>query len=164
MKHDIIETDFVVVITSGCADLHTANSSHTRPMSQLGQSPQGSRFCMTLHWAPLPVEYVHCDTGAPLPRDIPNETVKALVVCLVFTIFLATATLAVVILFFLAQTPAGPRSTMFLRLFDFVNDSRSMAHRLFVITFVWSWRRIMQTIHTGTRDKCGELSQAASPA
>ena len=103
------------------------------------------------------------DLRAPLPsrfsRDIPNETVKALVFCLVLTIFWLRRHW----LFFSVQTPAGPRFMMFLRKFDSVDDSRSMAHRLFVITFVWSWRRIMQTIHTGTRDQCGELSQAGCP-
>ena len=58
-----------------------------------------------------------CSAEAPLPprvpREIPNETVKALFFCLVLATFLATATLAVIA--FLAQAPAGPRSTMFLR-------------------------------------------------
>ena len=55
---------------------------------------------MTLHWAPLPVECVHRGSEAPfpqdLPRDISDETVKALVDCLVITIFLAVTTTTVV--------------------------------------------------------------------
>ena len=54
---------------------------------------------MTLHRGPLTVECVHCGTGAPLPpdvpRDIPDETVKALVDCPVVTIFLAVTTTTV---------------------------------------------------------------------
>ena len=47
---------------------------------------------MTLHRAPLPVECVYGGTEAPLPpdvpRDVPDETVKALVVCLKLTIII----------------------------------------------------------------------------
>ena len=55
---------------------------------------------MTLHWAPLPVECVYCGTEAPLPRDvlrdIPDETVKAPVDCLVITVFFAVTTTTVI--------------------------------------------------------------------
>ena len=56
-----------------------------------------------------------CSTEAPLPkrvlRDIPDETVKALVDCLVTVILLATETTAVIDI---TQLPAGARVRMVL--------------------------------------------------
>ena len=70
---------------------------------------------MTLHRAPLPVECVYYGTEAPLPPDvprgIPDETVKALVDCLVITIFLAVTTTTVV---GVAEASAGVRVSLAL--------------------------------------------------
>ena len=70
---------------------------------------------MTLHRAPLPVQCVYYGTEAPLPPDvlpgIPDETVKALVDCLVITIFLAVTTKTVI---GVAYAPPGVRVTLVL--------------------------------------------------
>ena len=62
---------------------------------------------MTLHRAPLPVEGTCYDSVASfppgVPRDIPDETVKALVFCLVLTTFLAVTTTTVTVTPFYLQ-------------------------------------------------------------
>ena len=67
------------------------------------------------HMTPGPVPVTACGAEAPLAprilRDIPDETVKALVDCLVTFILLATATTALI---YIVQEPAGPRVTLVL--------------------------------------------------